>query len=235
MTVGLLLCDHVSPRYREAAGDYPEMFADLFGRQAPALRLTSFDACRGVLPEHVDVCEAYVCTGSRFSCTDDADWIHALKGFVRRLHDARKPFVGICFGHQVLADALGGQVARAAQGWGAGVSGIDVVRREDWMRPERQVVRLQYMHQDQVIRLPDTADTLGRSAHCPVAVFRVGSMLGIQAHPEFRHAFCEALIRDRIDQIGSERAQQALASLDDPTDEDVVAAWIKEFLGAGKV
>jgi hypothetical protein len=87
------------------------------------------------------------------------------------------------------------------------------------------------MHQDQVERLPENSVVIGRSDHCPVAIFRVGdSTLGIQAHPEFPKAYSEALLLDRVERIGEERAQAALASLDQPADESVVAKWIVQFL-----
>jgi hypothetical protein len=87
------------------------------------------------------------------------------------------------------------------------------------------------MHQDQVERLPDGGVVIGRSDHCPVAMFRVGdSTLGIQAHPEFPKSYSEALLLDRVERIGEARARAALASLDRTTDESVVAKWIAEFL-----
>jgi hypothetical protein len=92
------------------------------------------------------------------------------------------------------------------------------------------------MHQDQVERMPDDGVVIGRSDHCPVAMFRVGdSMLGIQAHPEFPKAYSKALLTDRIERIGAERANTALTSLDQPTDESVAAKWIVEFLEGRKL
>jgi GMP synthase (glutamine-hydrolysing) len=92
------------------------------------------------------------------------------------------------------------------------------------------------MHQDQVERLPEGGVVIGRSDHCPVAMFRVGdSTLGIQAHPEFPKAYSEALLLDRVERIGVERAQAALASLDQPADESLMANWIVEFLEGRKL
>jgi GMP synthase-like glutamine amidotransferase len=150
---------------------------------------------------------------------------------MRRVHEAKKPFVGVCFGHQMMAEALGGKVSRAETGWGVGARIVEVISAESWMRPAQSSCALQYMHQDQIERLPEDGVVIGRSDHCPVAIFRAGdSMLGIQAHPEFSKAYSEALLLDRVDRIGEERALAALASLDQPTDESVVAGWIVEFL-----
>jgi GMP synthase-like glutamine amidotransferase len=236
MKIGLLECDHVLERFRHIAGDYREMFAALFHRHAPQITLPHFDVCNGEFPSSLDSCDAYLATGSRFSAYEDVDWIHELKNFVRRIHETKKPFVGVCFGHQIMAEALGGKVTRADVGWGVGVHSVEVIRPESWMRPEQSSCGLQYMHQDQVERMPEDGVVIGRSDHCPVAMFRVGdSMLGIQAHPEFPKAYSKALLSDRIERIGAERANTALTSLDQPTDESVAAKWIVEFLEGRKL
>ncbi len=231
MKIGLLECDHVLEQFRHIAGDYREMFTALFNRHAPQITLRPFDACNGEFPSSLDACDAYLTTGSRFSAYDDADWIHSLKDFVRQLRDADKPFVGVCFGHQILAEALGGQVAKAEQGWGVGVHNIEIGHHDAWMKPERRDCGLQFMHQDQVVRLPESGVALSSSDHCPVAMFRVGErMLGIQPHPEFTLAYSEALILNRVERIGEAQAQAALSSLSQATDEAVVVKWIAEFL-----
>ncbi len=236
MKIGLLECDHVLERFRHIAGDYRDMFAALFASHGPHIALQSFDVCNGEFPPSLDACDAYLTTGSRFSAYDDIDWVQALKNFTRRIHEAKKPFVGVCFGHQMMAEALGGRVARAETGWGVGARGVEIIRREVWMRPEQSRCALQYMHQDQVERLPDDGVVIGDSDHCSVAMFLVGdSMLGIQAHPEFPKAYSEALLLDRVERIGEGRVKAALESLGQPTDEPVVAKWIVEFLEGRKI
>jgi GMP synthase-like glutamine amidotransferase len=231
MHIGLLECDHVEGRFPQIAGGYREMFAALLTPHLPALRFSYYDACHGALPAAPDACDAYLCSGSQYSVYDPLEWIAPLGNFLRKVHAARTPYVGICFGHQMLAQALGGQVARAAQGWGVGVHEMTIVRQEPWMRPEQTACRLQYMHADQVQRLPAGAVLLARSGHCEIAMFRVGpSMLGIEGHPEFTAAYNEALIRARSDRIGAERAEQALAKVCRPTDGALVGRWIADFL-----
>src|SRR5262245_19930318 len=130
MKVGLLECDHVMEKYLHIAGDYRQMFTDLFQRHAPQLQLEYFDVRNGEFPASMDACEAFVCTGSRFSVYDNEGWIQELKHFVRQVRDADWPFAGICFGHQMMAEALGGKVEKAPQGWGIGVHSMNVVKSE---------------------------------------------------------------------------------------------------------
>ena len=186
MNIGLLGCDDVPERFRHLAGAYRDMFEALLAPHMPDARFTWFDVSKGELPPSVQACDAYLCTGSRNSVYEERDWIARLKDFVRDLHRARTKYVGICFGHQMLAEALGGKVAPAAQGWGVGVHDMTIVESEAWMQPREAHCRLQYMHSDQVERLPPGSTVLARAAHCPVAMFQVGdTMLGIEGHPEF--------------------------------------------------
>jgi len=231
MNIGLLGCDDVPERLRYIAGGYRDMFEKLLAPQIPDLELTWFDVVHGELPQSTDACDAYVCTGSRYSVYEDRDWIEKLKAFVRKLHQARKPFVGICFGHQVLAEALGGEVTQAAQGWGVGILAMRITRDEPWMQPPKSEAKLEYMHADQVQKLPPESIVVAEAPHCPVAMFRVGdTMLGIEGHPEFPAPYAEALVRARKERIGEARANAALASLSEKADDDVVARWIANFL-----
>ena len=144
------------------------------------------------------------------------------------------PFVGICFGHQLLAQALGGTVERAAVGWGAGVDGRDVEHRAAWMAPPTDELALHFMHQDQVVELPPGGRVLGRADHCPVALLEVGpTTMGVQAHPEFTRAYTDALLADRVARIGDAEVAAARAGLARRTDEATVARWMARVLTGG--
>jgi GMP synthase-like glutamine amidotransferase len=230
--IGLLECDHVDEHNLAVAGDYRDMFASLLRRAAPQVELQHYDVSgAGELPAAPDECDAWLCSGSRRSVYDDVGWIHDLAGFVREVHAAGAPFVGICFGHQLIAHALGGRTERAAEGWGVGAHELDVVQREPWMQPPVERPTLLFMHQDQVRRVPEGSVVLACALHCEIAAFRVGTtMLGIQAHPEFRPEYLAALLGDRIGRIGPETTSRARESLDRPTDDAAVARWIVRFL-----
>lgn len=229
--IGLLECDDVAGRFAGIAGGYPEMFAALLAPHIPNLRFHYYSAHEGELPGSPAECDAWLCSGSKYSAYEERGWIKRLSAFIRQAESARTPFVGICFGHQMIAHALGGGVARAPQGWGVGVLDVDVLRAEPWMQPPQTRLRLHHMHGDQIQRLPRDSVVLARGPSGDVEMFRAGdSMLGIEGHPEFTAPFAEALIRARRDDVGPERAERALSSLTRPTDGALLGRWISAFI-----
>ncbi len=113
MKVGLLLCDHVRPEYQATYGDYPGMFQAAW----PHFEFEVFALCDGQFPPSVRECEAYLATGSRYSVYEPIDWIDQAKSLVKEIAAAELPYLGVCFGHQLLAEALGGKVRKAESGW----------------------------------------------------------------------------------------------------------------------
>jgi GMP synthase-like glutamine amidotransferase len=219
--IGFLECDHVDDRFHAIDGDYADMFADLLD-----VELVPYDAVNGVLPTSPDACDGWLAGGSRFSVYDDAEWIHALSAFVRDIRAANAPYVGICFGHQLLAHSIGGRAEKASVGWGVGA--IDT-----WVNPTQSDAVLLYMHQDQVTGLPDDAKVLGHTDHCPIAMLRVGAMLGVQAHPEFSVDYVDALLDARAERIGPDltaKAKQSLERVGDAEDAAMLGRWIVTFL-----
>lgn len=226
MNIGLLECDDVVGRFPHLKGGYREMFGALL----PDAKFRYYEAHRGTLPASPTECDAWLCTGSKYSVYDKDTWIENLAGFIRGV-SGKRPYVGICFGHQMLAQAMGGEVAQASQGWGAGVLKVKLLKQEPWMQPPQKEVSIHHMHGDQVQKLPKGSVVLGRSEHCEIGMFRVGdSMLGIEGHPEFTPEFSEALIRARVERIGPAASKAALESVHQPTDAPVVAQWIRRFI-----
>ena len=231
MRIGILQADRVDAEHRARFGDYPSMFADtLRGGMETDAMFEFFDVRRGRYPHRIDACDGYLITGSRASVYDDEPWIARLVGFVNELHDAGTRTVGICFGHQLIAQALGGTVARATGGWGVGVHTWKVLRQESWMRPAMPEFRLLASHQDQVRELPPGARLLASSAFCPHAAFALGDhMFAMQGHPEFSKAYAKYLMHKRRGVLGA-AFEPGMRSLGQPTDAGVIASWIARFL-----
>ncbi|HYD10527.1 MAG TPA: hypothetical protein VEA78_10520, partial [Acidimicrobiales bacterium] len=222
--LGLLECDHVDDRFRGIGGDYRDMFAALL----PWADLVPYDVIDDQHPTTADECDGWVVTGSRYSVYDRMPWLDRLHGFVRDIRASERPYLGICFGHQLLAHATGGRTAKADVGWGVGAH---VATFADDTDLPVDSARLLYLHQDQVVETPDNSVVLATTDHCPVAAIQVDDrMLGIQAHPEFSADYLAALLRARVDWIGADDVDAALRSLDAPRDEAAIAAWVHRFL-----
>lgn len=230
LRIGLLQCGHIHPDLVPEHGDYPELFAQLLG--AHGIELTTYDVVDGPTPDRTDECDGWLVSGSADSVYDDLPWIAPVASFLRRILDDGAPLVAVCFGHQLLARALGVEVARADAGWGAGAHDYELVDARPWMDPPATggTVRLLASHQDQVRELPPGATLLARTAHCPIAAYELGTALAIQPHPEFTREISAGLVERRRERIGAPTADRALASLDRPTDDELVGRWMATFL-----
>lgn len=231
MKVGLLECDHVREELVHIAGDYRQMFPALFLQIAPDWDFHFYDVCNGHFPKLAEECEVYICTGSKSSVYDNEPWIEKLKGFVQSVSLSQSVFVGVCFGHQLLAEALGGKVRKSDGGWCVGIHTFRLLQEEPWMQPAQSELSLLMMCQDQVMQLPPDSKLLASSDHCLNAMFSTGNgMLGVQAHPEFSREYNKALMELRVERIGAEKVQQGIASLDRHSDELTFAKWVQKFV-----
>jgi GMP synthase (glutamine-hydrolysing) len=227
MRIGLLVCDHVRPEFLGISGDYDDMFRRLFADHEE-VEVVAYDAVNGELPAGPGEADAWLTTGSRHSVNDDQPWIRELEGFVQDVAAAGVPFVGICFGHQLIAKALGGSVVKSDRGWGVGMKEVELKEDLGWGDSYRVLTS----YQDQVDSLPPGAEILGWNDHCPVSVMGVGStILGIQGHPEFEPAYSQALMESRRGTvIPAETIDAGLDSLADEPDGAKLAEWILEFV-----
>jgi GMP synthase-like glutamine amidotransferase len=227
MTVraGLLVVGHVDERARLIAGDYPELFSALL---APVgIEVVPYAVDSGHLPASLDECDGWLCSPSRSSVYDDEPWIKDVEDLLRDAIARERPFVGICFGHQLLAQALGGRVERAAAGWGVGVEQYEIIEGLAVMKSSPACCALIASHEDQVVDVPSDARVFARSDHCPVAGMAVGDRLWtVQGHPEFVPELADYLLSLRVELIGAERVRAARATLAQPTDRGMVARWI---------
>lgn len=233
MKLGILKCDSVSEMFVADYGQYPEMFANLLHPADPQVELIVFDAEHGELPSNIHAVDAYLITGSRHGVNDGFPWIAKLEEFVRALHVAQKKVIGICFGHQLIAKALGGKVIKSPKGWGVGMSQNQMVLQKEWMIPYQNQVNILVSHQDQVVELPEGAEVLAASDFCPNYMMQIGQhFFTIQGHPEFTKAYSRDLMVTREDTVNEEQFARGIKSLELHEDDGLIAQWIMSFLKA---
>jgi GMP synthase-like glutamine amidotransferase len=212
-------------------GEYPVMFQRLLREVAPSVDTRPYRVYDNEYPTDLNAHDAYLISGSRYAVYDPDAWIRRLEDYVRALFDAHKPTVGICFGHQIMAHALGGTTEAAAQGWGIGKHVTDVVSPKPWMTPALRQYGVFVSHQDQVTKLPQGAERLATNEHCPNSMFVVDSyFLGIQGHPEFTGDFARDLAHGRAELYGPTTLARALPTYEESVDSITIARWIVQFL-----
>ncbi|MDR2139539.1 MAG: hypothetical protein LBP50_08325 [Tannerella sp.] len=231
MKINILVCDLFEEWRLPETPAYAEMLRQLFDRVAPALEYEIFDVCRGVFPAELHADELYLIPGSRDSAYDDTPHVRKLIRMIREMDAAKIRMAGICFGHQVIARALGGKVEKARQGWGTGI------RRSAVCDPKlsgcfpAQTMSLHYNHHDQVTLLPPQAVCFAQSDFCPVEGFYLDDrILTFQGHPEYTSDYSRHLLLHHAGDEPEEVKSKALASLNSPTDSVVAAELIVNML-----
>lgn len=220
--------------YLEGEASDPQKFMDMFAAAGFRFSYTTYHVAEGEMPASLDECDAWLITGSPCSVYENLPWIPVLEAFIREAYEARRPQVGVCFGHQVAAQALGGHVARAETGWVLGRHHLQVNVERDWMPETRDEYTLHYINQDQVIDLPPGVRLLGESPRCPNALYEAeGRLLCIQPHPEqpvsSMQVFSDVLL-DR-GSISKAEHEDCFATLDSGrADSTLVASWLGRFI-----
>lgn len=231
MHIGLLQCDSVDADLRAIHGDYPDMFTRMVTAGGLDATLTCYDLPAGSRPRGTGDCDAWLITGSRHGVEDESGWIADAHDLVRGIVAARRPVVGICFGHQLVASALDGRAGRSERGWGVGAHAFPVREPRPWMQPAQRWLRLLVSHRDQVHVPPTGARSLAGDAFCPHAITAVGDrVLTFQGHPEFAPGYVRAVMARRRAQLGEVTYAAGIASLDAGHDGAVAARWIARFI-----
>ena len=244
--IGILRADDIPAELESNFDQYPQMIEDLIhaanqarGSEAKALEFKVYAANLEEYPDHIDEVDGYIITGSKSSVYDSDPWIARLKSFVADLHSRKKKTVGICFGHQIIASALGGKTEKAAVGWGLGVMPTKLASTASakglWLDKGKSSINLLYSHQDQVCLPAPGSALLASTDICPAAIIGIDQhILSFQGHPEFSHDYARALYTLREQKYPPQIYKNAMASLQEQEQEQehgaLVANWIIDFL-----
>lgn len=214
------------PALAETHGDYPAMFRGLLG---DGYAFQTFRSQAGEWPDP-QAFDAAIITGSAAGVYEDAPWIAELLDWIRSAK-GRTRLIGVCFGHQAMAQALGGRVEKSERGWGVGLHRYEVAVAEPWMDPPAATVAIPVSHQDQVVEKPADARVLLRSDFTPFAGLAWDDdAVSLQGHPEFTPAYAAALTAGRRERIGADIVDPALDSLTRPDDRARVGQWLRRFI-----
>jgi len=220
MLIGILETGHAPADLRARSGSYPDMFRQLLAPHGFDFR--SWTVVDMAFPDSVHDADGWLITGSRHGAYEDLPFVAPLEAFIRKAYAAGVPLVGICFGHQIIAQALGGRVEKVSRGWAVGPQTYQL---------DDTTLTLNAWHQDQVTKAPDGAEVIARNDFCPIAGLRYGDRAwSVQPHPEFDDDFLRGLIETRGPGLVPDRQlAEAAQRLGTPTDAPDIARRIAEF------
>lgn len=223
MLIGILQTGQAPDALAPVSGDYPDMFQRLLADQGLSFR--TWRVLDMDFPASVTDCDGWLITGSRFGAYEDHAFIKPLESFIREAYARAVPMVGICFGHQIIAQALGGKVEKFGGGWAVGPTEYDFAG---------QTLRLNAWHQDQVTQKPPGAEVAACNDFCENAALVYGDRIfTVQAHPEFRSDFIAGLMETRGKGLVPEQVMaEAGARLDRQIDDRILARRIADFFKA---
>lgn len=220
MHLGILQTGHVPDEVAATDGPYGTLFADLFAHRG--FTQTLWSVVDGDFPDGPHSADAWLVTGSKHGAYEDHPWIPPLEDLIRAIRDAEIPLVGSCFGHQIIAQALGGTVEKFEQGWSVGHTTYTA---------NGQTLALNAWHQDQVTQVPPGATIHGSSEFCAYAIIAIGPrILTTQPHPEFGNSVIETLIGAKGHLVDPDRIAEAQARLSQPNDNRPMADWLADVL-----
>lgn len=224
MKIGILQAGHSPDEVRDSVGDYGEMFTRLLDGHGFTFEI--FSVVDGEFPAGLDAADGWLITGSKHGAYEDHDWIPPLEDLIRKIKTAGQPLVGVCFGHQIIAQALGGKVEKFSGGWSVGRTEYDF---------GDETLALNAWHQDQVTKLPEGAEVIASTDFCANAALVYGDqILTIQPHPEFTSDLVSGLITHRgRGNVPDELLDHATENLSAPNDNRKFADRMAEVLKKG--
>ena len=232
MRIGIIETGKPSATLEELFGDYPFMFEQLIG--ATLGDASFFTKCivsgeKTGAPEQAD---GWLITGSRHGAYDRQPWIEPLEEFIRECFAKSKPMIGVCFGHQIIAQAMGGKVQKSNKGWAVGPEKYNISNKPDWMTHLSKTYTSHAIHQDQIIEIPKNATVISSSGFCEFAGLLYGNpdapnAITVQSHPELSDGFVKKIGAERLAKVVPEHTLKAgLARLGTEVNN---AEWGKTF------
>ncbi len=223
MKIGILQTGMAPPEMVERHGEYPDMFERFLG--AHGFDFKTYNVLTHDIPSNPQDTDGWLITGSKHGVYEDHPWIAPLEDLVRRIYTAKIPLLGVCFGHQIIAQALGGTVVKFNGGWSVG-------HTEYTLNGHKDPVMLNAWHQDQVIDLPKDARVIGSSDFCKYAALAYGDkVLTVQPHPEFNDNFVADLIKYRAPGVVPDDLQKdAINNMGRPTQNEMIADMFANIL-----
>ncbi|WP_299150381.1 type 1 glutamine amidotransferase [uncultured Tateyamaria sp.] len=224
MKIGILQTGHAPDEVLGDLGDYDAMFARLLGGHG--FDFQTFNVVDMEFPDNPEACEGWLVTGSKHGAYEDHPFIPPLEDLIRGIHAADRPMIGVCFGHQIIAQAMGGKVVKFGGGWSVGRKGYSYRGRN---------ITLNAWHQDQVVEVPEGAEVIASNDFCANAALVYGDRIWtIQPHPEFGSPMVEALATHRgPGVVPTAHLDTARATLDAPIDQTAIADDMAAFLKRG--
>ena len=223
MHIGILVTGHVADELIGQFGDYPVMFQNLL--DGNGFTFSAYNVVDMEFPESIHAADGWLLTGSKHGAYEDLPFIEPLSDFIRAAYAAPVPMVGICFGHQIIAQALGGKVAKYDGGWVVGATSYDI---------NGETIAMNAWHQDQVIERPADAQVIGSNAFCENAALIYGDRaFTVQAHPEIRDDYLAGLLEVRApgvvpDPLRKDAENRIGTPLDDAAVANQIAAFFKQ-------
>jgi len=235
MKIGLLDADHLRPSIIRRYGCYADKFIQFLSplnkNLEKPITFTRYNVFDLEYPKSLDENDCYLITGSQYSTYEDLTWIKKLEDFIQQCHNNETKLVGICFGHQLIAQSLGGKVEKNAKGWELGVTATHITHGQEWMQPSREFFFSLVSHQDHVTQLPEHAINFAETNLCTYSGFTIDKhILTFQGHPEFSKNYVKLIIKLQSKNLTNEQRKSALSSLNQSIDSELILAWLYHFL-----